>query len=86
MRDAAAQCPKKTSNAQCSMDYLIKRIDIIPNHAMEISEFIGRTITLLHRLDSRIPQRINLKTLLMRNAGIFDGVYSYIKNKNRESA
>ncbi|MDZ4751438.1 MAG: hypothetical protein SGI87_07490, partial [Flavobacteriales bacterium] len=61
-------------------------IGIIPNHAMEISEFIGRTITLLHRVDSRIPQRINLKTLPMRNAGLFEGVYSYIKNKNRESA
>ena len=57
-----------------------------PNHAMEISEFIGRTITLLHRVDSRIPQRINIKTLPMRNAGLFDGVYSYIKNKNGESA
>ncbi|MDZ4751499.1 MAG: hypothetical protein SGI87_07800 [Flavobacteriales bacterium] len=53
---------------------------------MEISEFIGRTITFLHRLDSRIPQRINLKTLPMRNAGLFDGVYSYIQNKNRENA
>jgi len=53
---------------------------------MEISEYIGRTITLLHRVDSRIPQRINLKTLPMRNAGLFDGVDSYIKNKNRESA
>ncbi|MDZ4751299.1 MAG: hypothetical protein SGI87_06760 [Flavobacteriales bacterium] len=31
-------------------------------------------------------QRINLKTLPMRNAGLFDDVYSYIKNKNRESA
>ncbi len=86
MRDAAAHCPKKTSNAQCSMDYLLCRIGIIPNHAMEISEFIGRTITLLHRVDSRIPQRINLKTLPMRNTGLFDGVYSYIKNKNRASA
>ncbi|MDZ4751922.1 MAG: hypothetical protein SGI87_09935, partial [Flavobacteriales bacterium] len=38
---AAAHCPKKTSNAQCSMDYLLCRIGIIPNHAMEISEFIG---------------------------------------------
>ena len=47
---------------------------IIPNHAMEISEFRGRTTTLLHRVDSRIPQRINLKTLPMRNAGLFDGV------------
>ncbi|MDZ4752116.1 MAG: hypothetical protein SGI87_10905, partial [Flavobacteriales bacterium] len=36
-------------------------LSIIPNHGMEISEFIGRTITLLHRVDSRIPQRINLK-------------------------
>jgi len=52
---------------------------------MEISEFIGRTITVIHRVDSRIPQRINLKTLPMRNAGLFDGVYSYIKNRNRES-
>ncbi|MDZ4749994.1 MAG: hypothetical protein SGI87_00150, partial [Flavobacteriales bacterium] len=69
----------------CSMDYLLCRIGIIPNHAMEISEFIGRTITLLHRIDLRIPQRINLKTLPMRNAGLFDGVYSNIKNKNRES-
>ncbi|MDZ4751641.1 MAG: hypothetical protein SGI87_08520 [Flavobacteriales bacterium] len=68
------------------MDYLLCRIGIIPNHAMEISEFTGRTITLLHRVDSRIPQRINLKTLPMRNAGIFDGVYTYIKSKNRESA
>ncbi|MDZ4752319.1 MAG: hypothetical protein SGI87_11935, partial [Flavobacteriales bacterium] len=59
---------------------------IIPNHAMEMSEFIGRTITLLHRLDSRIPQRINLKTLPMRKAGLFDAIYSYIKYKNRESA
>ncbi|MDZ4751329.1 MAG: hypothetical protein SGI87_06910, partial [Flavobacteriales bacterium] len=59
------------------------RIGIIPNHAMEISEFIGRTITLLHRVDSRIPQGINLKTLPMRNVGLFDGVYSYIKNRNR---
>ncbi|MDZ4752041.1 MAG: hypothetical protein SGI87_10530 [Flavobacteriales bacterium] len=50
------------------MDYLLCRIGIIPNHAMEISEFTGRTITLLHRVDSRIPQRINLKTLPMRNA------------------
>ncbi|MDZ4750720.1 MAG: hypothetical protein SGI87_03815, partial [Flavobacteriales bacterium] len=72
--------------AQCSMGYLLCRIGIIPNHAVEISEFISRTITLLHRVDSRIPRRINLKTLPMRNAGIFDGVYSYIKNKNRESA
>ncbi|MDZ4750278.1 MAG: hypothetical protein SGI87_01600 [Flavobacteriales bacterium] len=68
------------------MDSLICRIGIIQNHAMEISEFIGRTITLLHRVDSRIPQHINLKTLPMRNAGLFDGIYSYIKNKNRESA
>jgi len=67
------------------MDYLLCRIGI-PNHAMEISEFIGRTITLLHRVDSRIAQRINPKMLPMRNAGLFDGVYSYIKNKNRESA
>jgi len=86
MQDAAAHCPKKTSIAQCSMDYLISRIGIIPNHAMEISEFIGQTITLLHRVDSRIPQRIKLKTLPIRNAGLFDGIYSYIKNKNRESA
>jgi len=86
MQDAAAHCPKKTSNAQFSMDYLLCRIGIIPNHAMEISEFTDRTITLLHRVDSRIPQRINLKTLPMRNAGIFDGVYTYIKSKNRESA
>jgi len=86
MRDAAAHCPRKTSNAQCSMDYLLCRIGIIPNHAMEISEFIGRTIILLQRVDSRIPQRINPKTLPMRNAGLFEGVYSYIKNKNRESA
>ncbi|MDZ4750046.1 MAG: hypothetical protein SGI87_00425 [Flavobacteriales bacterium] len=49
------------------MDYLLCRIVIIPNHAMEISEFIGRTFTLLHRVDSRIPQRINLKTLPMRD-------------------
>jgi len=68
------------------MDYLISRIGIIPNHAMEISEIIGRTIILLRRVDSRIPQRINLKTPPMRNAGLFDGVYSYIKSKNRESA
>ncbi|MDZ4750099.1 MAG: hypothetical protein SGI87_00690 [Flavobacteriales bacterium] len=68
------------------MDYLLCRIGIITNHAMEISEFIDRTINMLHRVDSRIPQRINLKTLPMRNAGLFDGVYSYIKNKNRESA
>ncbi|MDZ4752746.1 MAG: hypothetical protein SGI87_14100 [Flavobacteriales bacterium] len=67
------------------MDYLISRIGITPNRTMEISEFIGRTITLLHRVDSRIPQRINSKTLPMRNAGFFDGVYSYIKNKNREN-
>ncbi|MDZ4750781.1 MAG: hypothetical protein SGI87_04120 [Flavobacteriales bacterium] len=67
------------------MDYLTSRIDIIPNHAKEKSDFIGRTITLLHRVDSRIPQRINLKTLPMRNAGLSDGIYSYIKNKNRES-
>ncbi|MDZ4750460.1 MAG: hypothetical protein SGI87_02510 [Flavobacteriales bacterium] len=53
---------------------------------MAISEFIGRTITLLHRVDSRNPQHINRKTLPMRNAGLFDGVYSYIKHKNRESA
>ena len=86
MQDAAAHCPKKTSNAQCSMDSLISRIGIIPNHAEEISEFIGRTITLLHRVDSRIPQRINPKTLPMRKAGLFDIVYIYIKNKNRESA
>jgi len=86
MQDAAAHCPKKTSNAQCSMDYLLCRIGIIPNHAMEISEFIGRIITLLHRVDSRIPQRINLKTLPMRPAGLFDGVYIHSKNKNRESA
>ncbi|MDZ4750040.1 MAG: hypothetical protein SGI87_00395 [Flavobacteriales bacterium] len=51
------------------MDYLISRIGIKPNHAMEISEFIGRTITLLHRVDSRISQRINLKMLPMCNAG-----------------
>jgi len=86
MQDAAAYCPKKTSNAQCSMNYLLCRIGIIPNHAMEISEFRGRTITLLHRVDSRIPQRNNLKTLPMRNVGLFDGVYSYTKNENRESA
>jgi len=85
MQDAAAHCPKRTSHAQCSVDYLLCRIGIIPNHAMEISEFIGRTITLFHRADSRIPQRKNLKTLPMRNAVLFDGVYSYIKNKNRES-
>ncbi|MDZ4750134.1 MAG: hypothetical protein SGI87_00870 [Flavobacteriales bacterium] len=42
---------------------------INPNHAMEISEFIGRTITLFHLVDSRIPQRINLKMLPKRNAG-----------------
>gem|GEM_PF-3205994 len=42
---------------------------INPNQAMEISEFIGRTITLFHRVDSRIPQRITLKMLPMRNAG-----------------
>ncbi|MDZ4752280.1 MAG: hypothetical protein SGI87_11735 [Flavobacteriales bacterium] len=52
---------------------------------MEISEFIGRSITLFHRVDSRIPQRINIKTLPMRNAGLFDGVYPYIKSKNLES-
>ncbi|MDZ4752721.1 MAG: hypothetical protein SGI87_13975 [Flavobacteriales bacterium] len=68
------------------MYYLLCRIDVIPNDTMEISKFIGRTITLLHRVDSRIPQRIYLKTLPMRNAGLFDGVYSYIQNKNRESA
>jgi len=64
-----SELPKKNSNVQCSMDYLISRIGIKPNHAMEISEFIGRTITLLHRVDSRIPQRINLKMLPMCNAG-----------------
>ncbi|MDZ4751609.1 MAG: hypothetical protein SGI87_08355 [Flavobacteriales bacterium] len=53
---------------------------------MEISEFIGRTITLLHRVDSRISQRIILMMLPMRNAGLFDCVYSYVKNENRESA
>ncbi|MDZ4751521.1 MAG: hypothetical protein SGI87_07910 [Flavobacteriales bacterium] len=37
---------------------------------MVISEFIGRTVTLFHRVDSRIPERINLKMLPMRNAGI----------------
>ncbi|MDZ4751080.1 MAG: hypothetical protein SGI87_05655 [Flavobacteriales bacterium] len=37
---------------------------------MKISEFIGRTITLFHRVDWRIPQRINLKMLPMRNAGL----------------
>ncbi|MDZ4750350.1 MAG: hypothetical protein SGI87_01960 [Flavobacteriales bacterium] len=42
---------------------------INPNHAMEISEFTGRTITLFHRVDSRIQQRINLKMIPMRNAG-----------------
>jgi|GEM_PF-218846 len=81
-----SELPKKTSNAQCSKYHLLCIIGIIPNHAMEISEFIGRTITLLHRGDSRIPQRINRKTLPMCNAGLFDGVYSYIKSKNRESA
>ncbi|MDZ4750888.1 MAG: hypothetical protein SGI87_04655 [Flavobacteriales bacterium] len=50
------------------MNYLFCRIGIIPNHAIEISEFRGRTITLFHRVDSRIPQRINLKILPMRNA------------------
>ncbi|MDZ4750778.1 MAG: hypothetical protein SGI87_04105 [Flavobacteriales bacterium] len=64
------------------MDYLTSRIGIIQNHAMEISEFIGRTITLLPRVDSRIPQRINPMMLPMCNAGLFDGVYSYIKSKN----
>jgi len=44
-------------------------LKINPNHAMEISEFITRTITLFHRVDSRIPQRINPKMLPMRNAG-----------------
>jgi len=86
MQDAAAHWQKKTSNAQFSRDYLTSRIGIIPNHSMEISEFIDRTITLLHRVVSRIPQRINLETLPMRNAGLFDGVYSYINKKNRESA
>ncbi|MDZ4752602.1 MAG: hypothetical protein SGI87_13375 [Flavobacteriales bacterium] len=38
------------------------------NHAIEISEFIGRTITLFYRVDLRIPQRINLKMLPMRSA------------------
>jgi len=75
MQDDAAHCLKKTSNAQCSMDYLLCRIAIIPNHAMEISEFIGRTIALLHRVDLRIPQRINLKMLPMRITRLFDGVY-----------
>jgi|GEM_PF-577686 len=42
---------------------------INPNHAIEISEFIGRSITLFHRVDSRIAQRISLKMLPMRNAG-----------------
>jgi len=42
---------------------------INPNHATEISEFIGRTINMLHRVDSRIPQRMNLKMLPMSNAG-----------------
>gem|GEM_PF-4740395 len=37
---------------------------INPNHAMEISEFIGRTITLFYRVDSRIPQRINPESAL----------------------
>jgi len=37
---------------------------------MEISEFIGGTITLFHRVDSGTPQRINLKKLPMRNAGL----------------
>gem|GEM_PF-3324307 len=37
---------------------------------MEISEFIGRTIPLFHRVGSRIPQRIDLKMLPMRNAGL----------------
>ncbi|MDZ4750691.1 MAG: hypothetical protein SGI87_03665 [Flavobacteriales bacterium] len=36
---------------------------------MEISEFIGRTITLFHGVDSRIPQRTSLNMLPMRNAG-----------------
>ncbi|MDZ4751205.1 MAG: hypothetical protein SGI87_06280, partial [Flavobacteriales bacterium] len=78
--------PKKTSYAQCSRDYLLCRIGIIPNHAMEISEFRVRTITLLQRVGLRIPQRIILKMLPIRNAGLFDGVYSYIKNKNPGSA
>ncbi|MDZ4751880.1 MAG: hypothetical protein SGI87_09720 [Flavobacteriales bacterium] len=51
------------------MDYLISRIGIIPNRAMEISEFISLTMTLFHRVDSRIPQRINLKMLPTRNTG-----------------
>ncbi|MDZ4750240.1 MAG: hypothetical protein SGI87_01405 [Flavobacteriales bacterium] len=37
---------------------------------MEIPEFIGRTITLFNRVDSRIPQGMNLKMLPMRNAGL----------------
>ncbi len=45
---------------------------ISPNHAMEFSEFMGRTITLFHRVDSRIPQRISLKMLPMRHAGLIN--------------
>ncbi|MDZ4752831.1 MAG: hypothetical protein SGI87_14535 [Flavobacteriales bacterium] len=41
--------------------------NINTNHAIEISGFIGRTITLFHRADSRILQRINLKMLPMRD-------------------
>jgi len=44
-------------------------IFINQNHAMEISEFIGRTITLFHRVDSRIPQSIKLKIPPKRHAG-----------------
>ena len=83
---AATMTAFATSCLLNSPNYFISRIGIIPNHAMAISEFIGRTITLLHRVDSRNPQHINRKTLPMRNAGLFDGVYSYIKHKNRESA
>ncbi|MDZ4752255.1 MAG: hypothetical protein SGI87_11600 [Flavobacteriales bacterium] len=52
-----------------------------PNHAMEISECLSRTITLLHRVDSRIPQRINLKTLPMRDYLMVSIHTSGIKNR-----
>ncbi|MDZ4751180.1 MAG: hypothetical protein SGI87_06155 [Flavobacteriales bacterium] len=48
---------------------------------MEISEFIGRTITLFHLVDSRIPRRINLKVLPMSNAG--ENRFLTVPHKNK---
>jgi len=63
---------KSTANHDWSEQQIRRMLGAVETintiHTMEISEFTGGTITLFHPVDSRIPQRNNLKMLPMRNA------------------